>query len=145
MIWPAQQFWRPTLAYGRGVSSEATSRTSSPGAGAKPAVVLGYCVGMSAIVVGWLMSDRWVGLAGSLVALVAVFVISLVLGRRLPWLGFVAPLLVGGVWLVVILVSDLGDEGRAWALVLTGLATVVSEAGVLLGAMAAVWAWTRPR
>jgi hypothetical protein len=100
---------------------------------------------MSAIVVGWLMSDRWVGLAGSLVALVAVFVISLVLGRRLPWLGFVAPLLVGGVWLVVILVSDLGDEGRAWALVLTGLATVVSEAGVLLGAMAAVWAWTRPR
>jgi hypothetical protein len=117
---------------------------------AKARVFLGYCGLVSALVATWVASGTGFGfsLAWSLLALGFVVLLSIGLGRRLPGWGFLAPPVLALGWLAVVLTTVPARPGEeaptAQGLLLVFLVAtaLAAEAGVLVGAMSAVWKWT---
>ena len=128
--------------------TEATLPTKPTRPAAKAALWVGYCVLVSAVVLVWVARDD--ALEGpALVALGCIILLSIVLGRLLPGWGFAAPVVLALAWLLVVIETtpgrDAGAEpsARGLALIFLLIAVLAAEAGVFLGSMGAVWAWTR--
>jgi hypothetical protein len=115
------------------------------------ALFAGYCLLVSGVVLAWFAHDP-ASNVWRVVALGCIVALSIGLGRLLPGWGYAAPAVLAVGWLLVILATTptpkVGDEGptaRALEFFFLVVTTIAAEAGVFVGSMGAVWAWTRAR